>query len=92
MATTDQLSSSTFRILDLLPELVGNVCDKLLDKDLRQIRFVCRELKDMASTAFGTRFFNHMVAILYLASLGTPLEIARYKEISKLVRNVAISG
>jgi hypothetical protein len=92
MATTDQLSSSTFRILDLPPELVGNVCDKLLDKDLRQIRFVCRELKDLESTAFGTRFFNHVVAILHPASLGILLEITRHKEISKLVWNVAISG
>jgi hypothetical protein len=92
MATTNQLSLFTFRILDLSPELVGNICAELPDEDLNQIRSVCREMKTLASTAFGTRFSNHLVAILHPASLGILLEIARHKEISKFVRRVTISG
>ncbi|KAF2244866.1 hypothetical protein BU26DRAFT_579611 [Trematosphaeria pertusa] len=81
-----------FPILDLPPELVGIICSELDDTTLMNVRRTSRTLKVHSSTAFGTRFFNHVVAILHPVSLTILLEIARHHELSKFVNTVTIGG
>ncbi|KAF2853817.1 hypothetical protein T440DRAFT_290451 [Plenodomus tracheiphilus IPT5] len=81
-----------FKILNLPPEIVGNICECLDDIDLLHVRRVCKAVEAHSSTAFGKRFFHHLVAILHPTSLTTLLEIARHNVLSKFVRKVTMSG
>lgn len=42
--------------------------------------------------AFGTRFFDHLIAILHPTSLTILLELSRHPVLSKFVRKLTISG
>lgn len=81
-----------FRLLDLPPELIGNVCEHLADPDLKRIRGICRVLKAQSSATYGQCFFNHLIVVLHPISLMVFLEIARHPELSKYVTRVSISG
>ncbi|KAI8938902.1 hypothetical protein NX059_004759 [Plenodomus lindquistii] len=81
-----------FRILDLPPEIVGEICEHLEDSDLPNFRRVCKAFEAHSCTAFGKRFFHHLVAILHPTSLTTLLEIARHVVFAKFVDQVTISG
>jgi hypothetical protein len=81
-----------FRLLDLPPELLGRVCDYLPDEQLKHIRLVCNALQTHSMTAFGQRFFDHLVVILHPTSLTTLLDIARHEQLSKYVTRVSVSG
>ncbi|KAF1848664.1 uncharacterized protein K460DRAFT_259883, partial [Cucurbitaria berberidis CBS 394.84] len=85
-------TDSPFRILALPAELISSVCAFLEDDDLVNIRCVCRVLKAHSTTAFGTRFFCHLIAILHPTSLAVLLELSRHEILSKYVRKVTISG
>jgi hypothetical protein len=81
-----------FKLLDLPPEIVGNICDYLGDLDLIDVRLVCQALRAHSIAAFGQRFFTHLVAILHPSSLTILMEISRHRELSKYVRKLTISG
>ena len=81
-----------FRILDLPPELIGNVCDYVGRYDLQRLRLSCKALKAHSITSFGTRFFDHLIAFLHPLSLGVLLEISRHTDLSKFVKRITISG
>jgi hypothetical protein len=87
-ATPQERPQAPFRILDLPAELLGNICDHLPDSDLINLRCVCRALDAHSSTAFGQRFFHHLIAILHPTSLTTLYEICRHPVLPKL----AVSG
>lgn len=82
----------SFRILDLPPELVHEICEQLSDGDLINVRRTCRALSAHSFTAFGTRFFGHLITILHPTSLTILLELARHPKLSKCVRKVTVSG
>jgi hypothetical protein len=81
-----------FKLLDLPPEIVANICDFLDDRYLIDVRLVCRALCTHSVAAFGQRFFTHLVAILHPSSLAILMEISRHRELSKYVRKLTISG
>ncbi|KAI4705016.1 hypothetical protein J4E89_009309 [Alternaria sp. Ai002NY15] len=81
-----------FRLLDLPAEIIGNISDHLDDKDLINVRRVCRALSAHAAHAFGQRFFRHLIVILHPTSLTTLFEISRHKTLSKYVHRVTVSG
>jgi hypothetical protein len=78
-------SQLPFWILDLPAELVGGICDHLLDADLINVRSAYCKLNAQSSTAFGQRFFRHLIAILHPSSLTTLYEICRQPVLSKFV-------
>ncbi|CAO2653930.1 Nn.00g106630.m01.CDS01 [Neocucurbitaria sp. VM-36] len=88
----EEATDGHFRILDLPAELVSNVRVHLEDNDVTNVRRVCRALRAHSTTAFGTHFFEHLVAILHPTSLVILLEIARHQVLSKFVRRVTISA
>ncbi|KAI4931229.1 hypothetical protein J4E85_003819 [Alternaria conjuncta] len=81
-----------FRLLDLPAEIIGNISDHLDDKDLINVRRVCRALSAHVAHAFGQRFFRHLIVILHPTSLTTLFEISRHKTLSKYVHRVTVSG
>ncbi|KAL1609562.1 hypothetical protein SLS59_001068 [Nothophoma quercina] len=81
-----------FRLLDLPPELVGQTCEHLADEDLRSVRQVSRALKIQSTSAYGQRFFDHLIVILHPTSLTIFLEIARHPDLSKFVTRLSVSG
>ena len=81
-----------FRLLDLPPELVGQTCEHLADEDLRNVRRVSRALKTQSTSAYGQRFFDHLIVILHPTSLTIFLEIARHPDLSKFVTRLSVSG
>lgn len=81
-----------FRLLDLPPELVSRVCDYLPDKQLKHIHLACKTFQTHSMTAFGQRFFDHLIVILHPTSLTTFLDIARHEQLSKYVTRVSVSG
>ncbi|KAF2818363.1 hypothetical protein CC86DRAFT_158433 [Ophiobolus disseminans] len=81
-----------FRILDLPPKIVGNIFEELDDDDLICVRQVFRAFEAHSSTPYGSRFFDHFIAILHPTSLAVLLEISRHSVWSKFVRKVTISG
>ena len=81
-----------FRLLDLPPELLGRVCDYLPDEQLKHIRLVCNALQTHSMTAFGQRFFDHLIVILHPTSLAIFSDIAAHKQLWKYVRRVSVSG
>jgi hypothetical protein len=81
-----------FRLLDLPPELLGRVCDYLPDEQLKHIRLVCNTLQTHSMTAFGQRFFDHLIVIIHPASLAILFDIATHKQLSKYVKRVSVSG
>lgn len=92
MAMTTALPVPHFRLLDLPPELIGVVCQHLDDVDLLRVRQVCKTLMEQSTTAYGQRFFSHLIVILHPVSLTVFLEIARHPKLSKFVKRVSISG
>jgi hypothetical protein len=91
-ATPQERPQAPFRILDLPAELLGNICDHLPDSDLINLRCVCRALDAHSSTAFGQRFFHHLIAILHPTSLTTLYEICRHPVLPKFVHQITVSG
>ena len=81
-----------FRLLDLPPELLGEVCGHLPDRQLKHIRLMCKALQTHSMTAFGKRFFDHLIVLLHPTSLAIFLDIAAHKELSKHVKQVSLSG
>jgi hypothetical protein len=84
-----------FRILDLPPELVQQIFAHLADESpfaLLLVRFVCRAFQVHSLQAFGTSFFEHVIAILHPVSLTVLLEIASHPQLSKFVHQVTISA
>jgi len=86
-----ETTGSPFRILDLPPEIVDCICNYLDGNNLINFRCVCKALTAYSSTAFGMRFFGHLVAILHPTSLATLAEIAHHGVFSKFVRKISIS-
>lgn len=88
-STRAKAANAPFRILHLPPELAGNICNQLDDGDLLSVSqaFVAH-----SSTAYGKRFFHHLIAILHPASFIVLLEISRHATWFKFVGKVTISG
>jgi hypothetical protein len=88
-------ADNPFRILDLPPELVEQMFTSLADLwpfTLLQARFVCRAFQCHSLNAFGTSFFEHVIAVLHPLSLAILMEKTSHPQLSSFVRQVAISG
>jgi hypothetical protein len=93
-AALTKKADQPFRILDLPPELVEQVFEHVKEDQpykLLQIRLVCRAFRHHSLVAFGTAYFEHVVAILHPLSLTILLEISSHPQLSKFVRKVTIS-
>ncbi|CAN9434095.1 unnamed protein product [Alternaria alternata] len=84
-------SQLPFRLLDLPVDIVGGIFDYLEDEELIRIRYVCRALNANSSSAFGRRFFRHLIVILHPTSLTILFEICHHPVLSKYVRQITVS-
>jgi hypothetical protein len=80
------------RILDLPPELVKVVFDKLGSRTLLASRRVCRAFRDLSLTTLGLKFFEYVVVIIRPVSLVILELIADNTAISEFVHHLTVSG
>jgi hypothetical protein len=88
-------ADNPFRILDLPQELVEQMFTFPTDLwpfALLQARFVCRAFQFHSLNAFGTSFFEHVIAVLHPLTLAILVEITSHPQLLSFVRQVAISG
>ncbi|KAH7409935.1 hypothetical protein DE146DRAFT_330567 [Phaeosphaeria sp. MPI-PUGE-AT-0046c] len=91
--TTDD--STSFRILDLPPELVEEIFDHFTEPDdnaLFNVRRVCRVFRDLSFKPFGSKYFRHLVVMLHPLSLTVLLEIASHRRLAPFVHQITVSG
>lgn len=94
-ATTTKEDSTSFRILDLPPELVEQIFDHLTEHDehaLPNVRRVCRAFRDLSFKPFGTKYFQHLIVMLHPLSLRILLDIACHRRLSRYVKQITVSG
>jgi hypothetical protein len=75
----------------MCPELCLLIVEYLDDRDVKNLRLVCRHFQKLSMEQFGVRFFTHLFVSHHKCSVAKFLQIASHKELCLFVSTITVN-